>query len=292
MPDKPNFHPPASHLPASTPQQKPAACLPKLASKAPSGKFQNKGQVTSSQAKGLLSRLLPLFCLSLFTACAPVQADLRPPREDLEVQAAQQLVQELKSPPPPAAQTLPPSALVELYADELAAQGPDKEVPDYIDGSNWFPSPGLLSITECEHCRLQTVSIISSDYGLRKDPRRRGMRFHDGIDIRAPQGSDALAFRGGEVIRANNFSSYGKTVEIQQYDGYVARYAHLSKINVQKGQIVEPGEKIGEVGRTGRTTGSHLHFELLKDGQSHDPQQFLTRVEEVMRCLMTGKAVK
>ena len=76
---------------------------------------------------------------------------------------------------------------------------------------------------------------ISSEYGKRRNPKRRSTyRLHHGVDIRAPQGSPALAFKGGTVIRANRFSSYGLTVEIRQYDGMVARYAHLNKILIKR----------------------------------------------------------
>ena len=173
-----------------------------------------------------------------------------------------------------------PAQLV-VSAGNFPALPDDRTSP--FANHNWFAEPNLFNIEECGHCKA-FGNLISSEYGTRRDPRRRGIRFHDGIDIRMPQGSAVLAFHGGVVIRANRFSTYGLTVEIQQYDGMIARYAHLSTIMTEKGNTVDAGAQIGEVGRTGRATGAHLHFELIKDGDSINPLLFLTRVEQVVRC--------
>lgn len=155
---------------------------------------------------------------------------------------------------------------------------------------SWFQDGTLRSIEECAHCKAQG-SIISSEYGKRRDPKRRSVyRQHQGIDVRAPKGSPIIAFKGGEVIRANRFSSYGLTVEVRQYDGVVARYAHMNKILVKQGDRIGTGDQVGEVGRTGRTTGAHLHFELLKDGDSLDPMNYMERAEQVIRCLKLEEA--
>ena len=87
-------------------------------------------------------------------------------------------------------------------------------------------------------------------------------------------------------MRAGRYSTYGLTVDIRQYDGYLARYAHLNKIMTKVGAEVDAGIQIGEVGRTGRTTGPHLHFELIRDGESVNPLKMLSRVEQVVRCNM------
>ena len=168
-----------------------------------------------------------------------------------------------------------------------AVRGQEEEFP--AEENSWFLEPGILN-EECPHCR-ERGNIISSEYGKRRDPvRNRKIRQHNGVDIRVPTGSAALAFRGGKVVRASRFSTYGLTVDIQQYDGYLARYAHLNKIMTKVGEEVDAGVQIGEVGRTGRTTGPHLHFELIKDGESVDPLNMLSRVEQVVRCNMLEAA--
>lgn len=155
---------------------------------------------------------------------------------------------------------------------------------------SWFQDGTLRSIEECAHCKAQG-SIISSEYGKRRDPKRRSVfRQHQGIDVRAPKGSPIIAFKGGEVLRANRFSSYGLTVEVMQYDGVIARYAHMNKISVKKGDRIGTGDQVGEVGRTGRTTGAHLHFELLKEGDSLDPMLYMERAEQVVRCIKLEEA--
>jgi len=110
---------------------------------------------------------------------------------------------------------------------------------------------------------------IVSPFGM------RGGRMHEGIDIDAGYGSPVVASAGGTVISAGWEGGYGKTVEISHGGGIVTRYAHLSTINVSGGQPVERGELIGLVGSTGYSTGPHLHFEVIIDGQKRNPVNFL-----------------
>lgn len=105
----------------------------------------------------------------------------------------------------------------------------------------------------------------------------RGRRFHPGVDLRAPIGTPVQAPVGGRVIYTGRWYAYGLIVDIQHNDGSMSRYAHLSRIDVQTGAAVRPGQQIGSVGRTGRTTGSHLHVELRRNGRPEDPWPWLTR---------------
>lgn len=243
------------------------------------------------------ARVCGMSCLALaLTACVARQPAV--PSPPPEARLVREVVADLKSgaevnrPVPPGA-VVPSSRLVALSSAKVSAFSPSKAPVVLNAGPDWFMEPSLHNVEECAHCQAQGAVRISSEYGKRRDPKRRSAyRQHHGVDIRAPKGSPALAFKGGTVIRANRFSSYGLTVEIQQYDGMVARYAHLNKILVSKGDEVNAGTQVGEVGRTGRTTGSHLHFELLKGGESHDPMRFLTRAEQVVRCLTLESAQK
>jgi murein DD-endopeptidase MepM/ murein hydrolase activator NlpD len=94
---------------------------------------------------------------------------------------------------------------------------------------------------------------------------------HTGLDIRAGQGTPVLAAASGVVCYLGAWSNYGKIVEIDHGNGLVTRYAHLGSHTIELGAMVEAGEQIGIVGRTGRATGYHLHFETLVNGKYVDP---------------------
>lgn len=118
---------------------------------------------------------------------------------------------------------------------------------------------------------------INSGFGNRVDPISRRRAFHSGVDYSAPRGTPIHASAGGRVIFAGNRRHYGLTVEIDHGAGLVTRYAHASRLLVSKGQVVMPGEEIARIGSTGRSTGPHLHFEILKDGHFVDPTIYLAR---------------
>ena len=117
--------------------------------------------------------------------------------------------------------------------------------------------------------------ILSSDYGIRKDPFTKENRHHKGIDIAAPQGSDIKAAAEGKVSFSGWKPGYGNMVIIEHSGGYETRYAHNSDNKVRKGDIVRSGQVVAEVGQTGRATGAHLHFEVRKDGQDIDPNSII-----------------
>lgn len=133
--------------------------------------------------------------------------------------------------------------------------------------------------TRASLCRRYTDSLcITSPYGV----KRAANRWHKGIDIRAPMGSPIKAFRSGEVIRAQYHRTFGYLVEIRQDDGLLARYAHMSQILARKGDRVYPGLMIGRVGSTGRSTGPHLHFELLNDTRHVNPMVLLSTPRQIV----------
>ncbi|MCJ1884902.1 M23 family metallopeptidase [Pseudomonas sp. LA21] len=117
---------------------------------------------------------------------------------------------------------------------------------------------------------------LGSPFGNRVDPFNRHLAFHSGQDFSAPTGSPIHAAAGGRVIVADRNSSYGNRVEIDHGNGLVTRYAHASKLLVKAGDVVLPGQEIAKVGSTGRSTGPHLHFEVLYHGEFVDPQNFLS----------------
>lgn len=116
---------------------------------------------------------------------------------------------------------------------------------------------------------------ISSSYGYRNDPFTGRKSFHEGVDIAARSGSEVLAMAKGVVSFAGEKSGYGLVVEINHGNGYETRYAHAKKILAQTGDQVEKGDPVALVGSTGRSTGSHVHFEVLKHGEPINPHDHL-----------------
>jgi murein DD-endopeptidase MepM/ murein hydrolase activator NlpD len=116
---------------------------------------------------------------------------------------------------------------------------------------------------------------LGSAFGNRIDPFRKTLAFHSGVDFALKSGSDVVAAAGGRVRFAGYRGAYGKLVEIDHRNRLVTRYAHLSRLDVRKGDVVTPAQRIGAVGSTGRSTGPHLHFEVLHKGRFVDPQRFL-----------------
>lgn len=112
---------------------------------------------------------------------------------------------------------------------------------------------------------------LTSGYGHRADPFTKNKTFHGGIDIGADKGTDVIASAEGEVVFTGKKGGYGKLVVIKHILGYETRYGHLSKILATEGAKVKKGEKIGEVGNTGRATGYHLHFEVKRFSKNEKP---------------------
>ncbi len=117
--------------------------------------------------------------------------------------------------------------------------------------------------------------VNGSGYGSRIDPFTGRSAFHQGIDFSAPTGTDIRAAAGGVVITSEWHPGFGNLVEIDHGNDLITRYAHSSKIWVKAGDLVKRGQKIAEVGSTGRSTGAHLHFEVLVNGEAQNPMKFL-----------------
>lgn len=121
---------------------------------------------------------------------------------------------------------------------------------------------------------------VSSHYGTRRDPFTGRLARHTGLDIPARHGAPILASGGGRVLSAGYKGAYGQTVVIDHGDGLATLYGHASRLLVRPGDVVMPQQKIALVGSTGRSTGPHLHFEVIRDGNRIEPRQFLGQVLE------------
>lgn len=119
------------------------------------------------------------------------------------------------------------------------------------------------------------VAFNSSSYGWRIDPFNGNKAFHEGLDFTASTGTPIYAAAGGIVSSAEQTPDYGKIVKIDHGSGLETRYAHASKLTVKAGERVEKGQKVAEVGSTGRSTGPHLHYEIRLNGNPLDPRRYL-----------------
>ena len=118
---------------------------------------------------------------------------------------------------------------------------------------------------------------LSSSYGYRIDPFNGKKTFHSGIDFAAKEGTNVIAVADGIVSYIGDRSGYGELIELDHGNGYVTRYAHNEKIIVKTGERIKKGEAIALLGSTGRSTGPHVHFEVLREGTKIDPYKFVNR---------------
>jgi len=117
---------------------------------------------------------------------------------------------------------------------------------------------------------------VGSAFGWRIDPFTGRSALHTGLDFQADSGTAILSAAGGVVVAAEVHPQYGNMVEVDHGNNLITRYAHASRLLVKKGDLVKRGQKVAEVGSTGRSTGPHLHFEVLVQGVPQDPQKFLS----------------
>ncbi len=116
---------------------------------------------------------------------------------------------------------------------------------------------------------------LSSPYGNRADPFTGKKDWHPGIDFAALSGTEVIATAAGVVTTVGSKSGYGKFIEINHGDGFSTRYAHNKELLVAKGDMVKKGQIIGKVGNTGRSTGPHVHYEIMKDGRKLNPYRYI-----------------
>jgi murein DD-endopeptidase MepM/ murein hydrolase activator NlpD len=116
---------------------------------------------------------------------------------------------------------------------------------------------------------------VGSGFGFRADPFTGRAALHTGLDFPAESGTPIQAAAGGIVVTKESHVAYGNMLEVDHGNGLITRYAHCSSIDVEVGALVRRGQVVGKVGNTGRSTGPHLHFEVLVDGAPQDPAHFL-----------------
>ena len=138
----------------------------------------------------------------------------------------------------------------------------------------------LLTIESARKKLIPTMMPViggayNSNFGWRIDPFNGQHSYHEGIDFAGSEGTPILAAAGGIVVYAEYHAAYGNMVEVDHGNELITRYAHASRLHVKVGNMVLRGAKIAEVGSTGRSTGTHLHFEVRQRGVAVNPTQFL-----------------
>jgi murein DD-endopeptidase MepM/ murein hydrolase activator NlpD len=118
---------------------------------------------------------------------------------------------------------------------------------------------------------------MSSRFGRRTDPFNGRIAMHRGVDFAAKDGSDIISVAAGVVTYADRRSGYGLLVEISHGNGYSTRYAHCKEILVSVGDVVKAGDTVALIGSTGRSTGPHVHFEVLRGNKQVDPARYIAR---------------
>ncbi len=132
----------------------------------------------------------------------------------------------------------------------------------------------IASIPAIRPLSNKDLKSFASGFGMRIDPHYKTRRMHTGCDFSAPKGTPIYATGDGRVITAGWGGGYGKQVEIDHGFGYITKYAHMDKFNVIVGQKVKRGQKIGEVGNTGKSIAPHVHYEVIHNGNKIDPAHY------------------
>jgi len=128
---------------------------------------------------------------------------------------------------------------------------------------------------------VKAAHRFTSGFGYRSDPKGRGRRMHLGVDFAAPMGTPIYAAADGVVVSAEHEGGYGQTVRVRHDFGFESVYAHQSRMRVRPGQRVSRGEHIGDMGRSGRTTGVHLHYEVHLNGRPVNPMTYVEAARNV-----------
>ncbi len=139
--------------------------------------------------------------------------------------------------------------------------------------------------SQAEHWPLSlpaTDFYVSSNYGYRKDPITKRRAMHKGIDMAGWHKTKIYAPSRGKVTRAGRNGGYGNFIELQHDNGFVTRYGHLAKIKVKRGEMIEKDEVIGLMGSSGRSTSTHLHYEVLHNGKHINPLKLTRAFENVL----------
>jgi murein DD-endopeptidase MepM/ murein hydrolase activator NlpD len=180
--------------------------------------------------------------------------------------------------------------------DYSGAGGPFAPIDDDTANDNWAEETRVASLmTDLETVNLMRFAAErlpfgnpvhggrqTSGFGPRRDPKGRGRSMHSGLDIAAPRGTPIYATADGLVIFAGRQRGYGIVVKIRHAFGFETFYAHNSRARVKVGQRVSRGDRIANIGSTGRSTGNHVHYEVRIDNKPVNPSKFIEAARDVL----------
>jgi len=164
----------------------------------------------------------------------------------------------------------------QLSRDRLEGGALGSSLPSLPAPSSPPPSSPLsIEAMESSAPLRPVAGPVTSRFGLRNDPYDQSRRFHGGLDVAAVEGAPVSVTESGRVVFAGNRGDYGNVVIVEHEGGVRTLYAHLSRIDVEPGDALRRGARLGAVGSTGRATGAHLHFEVADGDTKLDPEAWL-----------------
>ena len=163
---------------------------------------------------------------------------------------------------------------LDQLADQIDRREQQLEFMESVLSNREFRDAGKIA------GRPITKGWMSSKYGYRTDPFKGHKAWHKGLDFAGKMGSDIIAVGGGVVTWADKRYGYGNLVQINHGNGFSTRYGHNSEILVSPGDVVKKGQVIAKMGSSGRSTGAHVHFEVLKAGKSINPTSYVNRASK------------
>ncbi len=170
------------------------------------------------------------------------------------------------------------SSALSMSEFQLALEGMSRDIEyrsDYLNVVETALMQDKIRFKMLPTIQPVNVGYNASGFGRRLDPFSGRSAFHEGIDFAAPIGTPIVAAAGGVVIASEYHHQFGNMLEIDHGNDIVTRYAHASKLLVKVGDIVRRGQHVADIGSTGRSTGAHLHFEVLVKGVQQNPHKFL-----------------
>ena len=193
---------------------------------------------------------------------------------------------------------LPPERMIETVRRGYSGQGGplnpisfstrgEEPTPDELRANRLLNQLDELNLYRIAAERVPLGSPVkaavrfTSGFGVRRDPKTGGRRMHNGLDFAGPQGTDIFATGDGVVTFAGWRSGFGRLVIIQHDFGIETRYAHNTRIRVNKGQRVSRGDHIADMGSTGRSTGTHLHYEIRVNKKPVNPMTYIKAAKDV-----------
>lgn len=160
---------------------------------------------------------------------------------------------------------------LDLLADQIDRREQQLEYMESLLSNRELRDAGMIA------GRPITKGWMSSGFGYRTDPFKGHRAWHKGVDFAGKMGSDIIAVAAGVVTWADKRYGYGQLVQINHGNGFSTRYGHNSEILVSPGDVVKKGQVIAKMGSSGRSTGAHVHFEVLKGGKSVNPTTYINR---------------